>query len=409
MPLVPNESCRPILAVIESIASDVAMETVSLRKKSPNRVTERHGARNCFTGLFHAYSDIAEVVPTGFDTCTTILEECIDDAIRSQGLSLFSGWPGIGWMTSHLNVDDDFVGAHADQLLRAAIVDWPRWQGYDLISGLVGAGVCLVERLPRDSAVHGLTLVLECLEATAVDTDDGTTWFTAPEFLPAWQRQLAPNGYFNLGVAHGVPGVCWLLGKLCLAGIERDRAETLLNGSLRWLRSHQPDPDQGELPSWIAPGVDREPNRRMAWCYGPLGASAVALEAAKAIGDDQSANWARTLALSCAAVAPAEAQIQDAGLCHGAAGNTQIFYRLYRNTGEPTFHAAALRWFESTLAYRRPGEGIGGYRMWGAVEESRNGWLDDASFLTGSGGVGLALLSAVTDVEPKWDRLLLLS
>ena len=409
MPLIATESCRPILAVIESIASDVAMEAVPVGKEPGSKITHRHGTPNCFTGLFHAYSDIAEVVPTGFDTCATILEECIDDAVPSQGLSLFSGWPGIGWMTSHLNADDDSVGAHADRLLRVALVDWPRWQGYDLISGLVGAGVCFLERLPRSSAIHGLTLVLACLEATAVDTDDGITWFTSPEFLPAWQREHAPNGYFNLGVAHGVPGVCWLLGKLCLAGIERDRAESLLNGSLRWLRSKQPDPGQGELPSWIAPGVDREPNRRMAWCYGPLGASAVALEAARAIGDLEGVDWARTLALACAAVAPAEAQIQDAGLCHGAAGNAQIFYRLYKNTEEPTFRAAALRWFEATLAYRRPGEGIGGYRMWGAVEESRHGWLDDASFLTGSGGVGLALLSAVTDVEPHWDRLLLLS
>lgn len=120
-------------------------------------------------------------------------------------------------------------------------------------------------------------------------------------------------------------------------------------------------------------------------------------------------DWARTLALACADVPPAEARIQDAGLCHGAAGNLHIFRRLHEYTGEPKFHQAALAWLEATLAYRCPDEGIGGYRMWGEVEESRQGWLNDASFLSGSGGVGLALLGAVTNVEPKWDRLLLLS
>ena len=266
-----------------------------------------------------------------------------------------------------------------------------------------------MERLPAESAVRGLILILAALETTAMDTDEGTTWFTAPEFLPAWQREHAPNGYFNLGVAHGVPGVCWLLARLCRAGIKPDRAESLLRASLRWLCSTQSNPDRAELPSWIAPGADREPNRRMAWCYGPLGASAVVLEAARAIRDEESMDWARTLALACAGVPPENARIQDAGLCHGAAGNAQIFQRLYRNTGEEEFRAAALRWIQATLNYRRPGEGVGGYRMWGEVGEKRQGWLDDASFLTGSGGVGLALLSAVTEVEPKWDRLLLLS
>ena len=227
---------------------------------------------------------MTEVVPDGMETCTAIVEQCMDGETHARSLSLFGGWTGLGWITSHLDVDDDFVGTHVDGLLRGALGEWPPLRGYDLISGLVGAGVFFVERLPRESAIRGLTLVLAAIEATAVETDDGTTWFTAPEFLPEWQRERAVNGYFNLGVAHGVPGVCWLLGKLCLAGVEGSRAESLLAGSLRWLRSQHPDPELAELPSWIAPGVAPDPNRRMAWCYGPLGASAVALEAAKAIG-----------------------------------------------------------------------------------------------------------------------------
>lgn len=364
---------------------------------------------NAFAGLFHAQADIAEVIPDGMDTCADIVEQCLDRKLHADVVGLYGGWAGLGWVTSYLNADDDFVGAHVDGLLTRALRRWPAALGYDLIRGLVGVGVYFIERLPRESAVRGLTLVLAALEATATRTDEGTTWFTAPEFLPVWQRERAPNGYYNLGVAHGVPGVCWLLGKLCLEGIERGRAEPLLLQSLRWLRSTQPDPASAELPSWIAPGIGREPNRRMAWCYGPLGASAVALEAAKAIKDEASMAWARTLARACAAVEPSDARIQDAGLCHGAAGNAQIFCRLHDNTGESGFRVAALRWLDATLAYRHPGQGIGGYRMWGEVEHNQQGWLDDASFLTGSGGVGLALLSAVTDIEPAWDRLLLLS
>ena len=409
MSLVTDADRRDIRSAIHQIASGVELRAVPVGSDPDNTAVQRRRRPNGFAGLFHAYADIAGVIPDGMETCSTFVQHCLDRKTHPQNLSLYGGWAGLGWTSSHLDADDDFVGVHADRLLTQALGDWPASRGYDLISGLVGTGVFFMERLPSESAVRGLILVLGALEATAMDTDEGTTWFTAPEFLPAWQREHAPNGYFNLGVAHGVPGVCWLLAKLCRAGIERDRAEPLLQASLRWVRSTQPDPGSAELPSWIARGVDRKPSRRMAWCYGPLGASAVALEAAKAIGDRETEDWARTLALACAGVRPEEARIQDAGLCHGAAGNAQIFYRLARNNEDAKFREAAAAWFCATLDYRKAGQGIGGYRMWGDVGEDRQGWVDDATFLTGSGGVGLALLAATTDIEPNWDRLLLLS
>lgn len=404
-PLVSGELARRASATVDSIASDLVRELAR-----PDGLQDRRsGKANAFSGLFHAYADIAEKAADGLETCAAIMDHCLDLKAQHRSLSLFGGWAGMGWMTSHLEADDDFVGTHVDQLLAATLPEWPRRQGYDLISGLVGTGVHFVERLPDESAKRGLGLVLDALETTSVQTADGTAWFTAPEFLPRWQRETAPNGYYNIGVAHGVPGVCWLLAKLYTARVEAARAELLLRRTLRWLRSCQPEPDRAELPSWIAPGVNREPNRRMAWCYGPLGASAVALEAAKAIGDRETEHWARTLALACAGVPPEDARIQDAGLCHGAAGNAQIFYRLARNNEDAKFREAADAWLRATLDYRKPGKGIGGYRMWGDVEDDRQAWVDDATFLTGSAGVGLALLAATTDIEPNWDRLLLLS
>lgn len=36
-------------------------------------------------------------------------------------------------------------------------------------------------------------------------------------------------------------------------------------------------------------------------------------------------------------------------------------------------------------------------------------WQADPSFLTGAGGIALALVAATSDVPPDWNRLLLLS
>lgn len=405
MSLVSGEIAREAGRAVGAISADLVHDLDRLDDGTGGK----RGGTNAFAALFHAYTDFAGITADGFETCGAIVNRSLDLEARRRGLSFFSGWPGLGWIARHLEADDDFVGSHVDRLLVAALSEWPRRQGYDLVSGLVGAGVYFVERLPTEPARQGLGLVLNALAATAVDTDGESTWFTAPEFLPRWQREHAPHGYYNLGVAHGVPGVCWLLAKMCSTGVEVGRAEPLLRRSLRWVRSQQPKPDRAELPSWIAPGVNRRPSRRMAWCYGPLGASAVVLEAARAIGDRESVDWARTLALACADVSPDLSQNQDACLCHGAAGNAQIFFRLHRNDGDQKFRDAACVWLEETLACRQPGEGVGGYRMWGDIGDNQQGWVDDASFLTGSAGVGLALLAGTTDVEPKWDRLLLLS
>ncbi|HEX7277236.1 MAG TPA: lanthionine synthetase LanC family protein, partial [Acidimicrobiales bacterium] len=82
-----------------------------------------------------------------------------------------------------------------------------------------------------------------------------------------------------------------------------------------------------------------------------------------------------------------DAGVVDAGLCHGAAGLLHVSNRLYQATGDERQAAAARRWLEPALTLPVAGAG----------------------FLEGRAGVGLALLAATTDVEPEWDRILLLS
>ncbi|MFM7431585.1 MAG: hypothetical protein ACKO1F_17035, partial [Flammeovirgaceae bacterium] len=47
-----------------------------------------------------------------------------------------------------------------------------------------------------------------------------------------------------------------------------------------------------------------------------------------------------------------------------------------------------------------------GFLVWKGTD---NGWVEFDGLLEGSAGIGLALLSAISDIEPKWDRCLLLS
>lgn len=102
----------------------------------------------------------------------------------------------------------------------------------------------------------------------------------------------------------------------------------------------------------------------------------------------------------------ADSGMVDAGLRQGAAGTAHLGNRLFHATGERLFADAARAGFGCLLGMRRPDEGIGGFKIQLLDEQERPVWTDDPGFLNGAAGIGLALLAAISSVEPAWDRLL---
>jgi hypothetical protein len=82
---------------------------------------------------------------------------------------------------------------------------------------------------------------------------------------------------------------------------------------------------------------------------------------------------------------------------------------MFQETGEERLAEAARFWFERALELRVEGEGIAGFRAWEVNPSGEAGWRSDAGLLEGAAGVGLALLGALSTVEPAWDRTLLVS
>src|SRR5262249_46657730 len=132
--------------------------------------------------------------------------------------SLYGGLMGVGWSLAHLQdrvpgLDGEDELAEIDNLLLDHLAESP-WTGdYDLINGLVGFGVYALERRQRAAALACLERVVDRLAETAVERADGFSWWTNPGWLPPARREEVPLGYYNLGLAHGVPGVIALLAQ----------------------------------------------------------------------------------------------------------------------------------------------------------------------------------------------------
>jgi lantibiotic modifying enzyme len=234
------------------------------------------------------------------------------------------------------------------------------------------------------------------------------TWHTAPSLLPPWQRELAPDGYFNYGLAHGVPGVIGLLAAMIEAGEHAARARALLEPAIRWLL-------QGELaaghharfPMWDS-GVAPPVPSRAAWCYGDPGVAIVLARAAQATGSAETHEAATRIARAVAVRSEANAGIIDPTICHGAFGLAHVLRRLSSVVADPEVKRAAFDWTRRGLAMRRAGEAMGGFLSEScSPEAAEHSAMSASTLLTGGAGIGLVLLSMLDDECDGWDAPLL--
>jgi hypothetical protein len=280
-------------------------------------------------------------------------------AAAGMGPSLQLGFTGVAWALEHLaprlGVDagatdgvDDAVAAH----LRRP-------------DALPGAGLAF--------GAAGLAL-------WALEPRRGPSAALAGAVVRRLARAAEPAG--DRTVAAGQAGVVLALARLVEAGQGGPRARPLLARATRRLLAAP-----GEaMPPW--------------WLKGELGVAIALLVAGRVLDDDAARARGMALALRVAAADPEGCVAASLG--RGAAGVAHGLARLAVASGDDRLARGAAAWGERVLALRRPGEGVGGYR----VPDVASAVADRPGVLLGAAGVGLALLALATDVEPAWDRML---
>lgn len=420
-PILTGECHDHALATVQAIAE--ALTAAPHETLPAGLAADIHGAAAATSlssgsagiALFFAYLAQADTADQTQQQALHWLEQAMEGvAAAPMGPALHGGFTGIGWTVAHLagrafEAEEDDPNGLFDDFLCDYVAHTP-WTGdYDLISGLVGIGVYALERLPDPRALLTLERIVTRLDELAETNAQGIAWLTPPTLLPAWQRQHCPNGYYNLGLAHGVPGIIALLGDVYRAGIAVGPARRLLTGAVAWLLAQEITSERGSsFPNWVAPDYAPQPARQ-AWCYGEPGIAAALLGAAHALQEPTWLAAALTIARRAATHPPEQAGVFDGCLCHGAAGLGHLFNRIYQATGDVVVGQAARSWLEATLKLRHPGQGVAGYLTWEPAEKGADPWVAHPGLLTGAAGIGLALLAATTAIQPQWDRSLLVA
>lgn len=405
--------------------SDVQVAT--LAKSSANRVADSLAEEvrsqspivDGFAPLALAYlaatldrSDLADTALLAWDAVVARFTEMLSSP------SLHGGFTGAAWVAAHLENSAEYACGTPElhDEIEAVLLGYLRSKpqnNFDLIGGLVGFGVYALERWPKGNSRDILDSVVSHLSELARSCDPGRAWLTPARLLPAAQRKDSPGGHWNLGVAHGVPGVIAFLARVHgVVGLSRPAVQ-LLHDSVDWLFAQRmPSENRMRFRAWMLPEEVSlpvsAPPARLSWCYGDLGIAAALAVTGDCLSRADLKKEAVDLALR-AGLVPLEATgVNDHGLCHGSAGVAHLYLRIANSCGSDELRRLAESWVLRTLQTRSDDRGIDGYVTWD-VRPSGGEYVRDASFLSGAAGTAMALAAAGSTVAPAWDRVLLTS
>lgn len=259
-------------------------------------------------------------------------------------------------------------------------------QHFDLVWGLVGLGVYALGRTSALARKKLFFPILEVLRKSTVISANGFSWRTQPQFMGTEKQSgKYPEGNFNLGVAHGVPGVLGLFNLAHKLEFNDDFIKLNIRETSKWICSNIKE-DFGSAFESIA--GDNHPSR-LAWCYGDPGVSLQLVSAAKILADEELLAAGMSIATKAISRFKTTSKIKDHGLCHGSAGLMITYGKLYYLTGYTPYLEAAEYWCDRILTSieNSATEGLTSLYSWNGEGQ----YVKKLGLLEGMSGIGLSL------------------
>lgn len=214
-----------------------------------------------------------------------------------------------------------------------------------------------------------------------------------------------PTEGYSFGLAHGVPSIILVLLKL----FDRKKDFKLLqylNKSIDFLLSVRFDASsEFYFPSQLVNNDKTDSN--LAWCYGDLGVAMAIFQYAKYFDKRELVEFALEIFTKHSSKRDVHTYtVVDASFCHGSVGIAHIYARIYNYTNIELYRETAEYWYGITLEKAEHPDGIAGYKQFHGKDVPL---VNEFGLFEGVSGIGLSLISAISNIEPKWDRTLLLS
>ena len=355
--------------------------------------------------LFYAYWAKFLNEDSYSDKLMKILEFSINNFEKKEApFNLFRGLGGLGWVIAHLkkknfiDADLDIVLKLIDESIMTIMLSQIRNKNYDFLHGALGGLLYLMERYNAEDINDYFLLIIKELKNESL-TDDGN-------FLLIDNRKSEKGKTgFNLGLAHGIPGFIALLSIAIKEGTNLKEMKTLIKKNVAWLLQQKRGVNDSSIYPHRIPYGDKDFGQ-IGWCFGDLGVASSLYLAGETLNIEEWKTEAIDTFRFNSPIRHNIRNIMDAAICHGAISPAHLFNRIYQKTKIEIFKETSQFWYKEVFRYKSFRDGHVGFKSYNVPQ---NKYLKNLDLLSGLTGIGLSLISSISNIEPEWDRCLLLS
>lgn len=326
-----------------------------------------------------------------------VADAALEKAMHQQLGALYTGFLGAVWAATYVGklfnviLCSPAMVNQASEIAVASLDEELYATHFDLLEGVVGIGLFGLLAGGKHQKLIVETAIGKLVDG-AETTKQGITWQTQPQFMLPEAREMFGDGYYNIGLAHGVPGVIAFLSAAVTAGFEHNRLVTLIKQGCDWLLTQTQTDHMSIFPHCISlDGTPHMPSR-LSWCYGDLSVAIALASAAHALNDEALRQSSSVIARSAALRVDGSAGVYDNTLCHGASGVALIFRHLYIQLGCLELLVASRYWLRIS---RKLHEHSGSHNL-------------KIGILQGLSGFGLVHLDINILPDVEWPHILLL-
>ncbi|WP_322923694.1 lanthionine synthetase C family protein [Paenibacillus campi] len=346
-----------------------------------------------------------------------------------QRSSLFAGAAGIGLATVCLSQNGQLYGKFTQRIHEYLLVHVPfmldnastgsvRSGDYDVIEGLSGIAAYLLSFRQDEQIRSLLERVLDYLIELAQPIQVGR--LTVPGWhIPAAnqfserEKQQYPDGNFNLGLSHGIPGPLVVLCKAWQQGVRRTNQLQAIHEMGAFVIQFASTDQHGHRFWKGCIGMDEFQQgkahaqtefRRDAWCYGSPGVCVALWHAGEVLAR---AEWKQLALDTLEHTLEHIHHIYSPTFCHGFAGIAQIASNFQLWSGSPRLQAHIDRLKATMMEHDDPQYAFG-FANLEHFEQRGMTAVQYAGLLDGTTGTALTLLHLELGQRTPWQHAFLL-
>jgi len=277
---------------------------------------------------------------------------------------------------------------------------------YDLFHGGLGVAAYFFERDRYHVKSKEISLIFNWLMENSIATERGLGWIFSPGTFTGENHVPV----YNLGYVHGIPSILSFLTISSKKGIAN--SQYALDKTVRFLLSNRNlKGNISVFSDFIALDFTNDTPytiSRLAYCYGDLGVSHALQQASNFLTDQKIKRDIMRIIFNTTKRTKEDSGVRDACFCHGIGGLVHIFNSLYQLTNKGAFKNASIYWLDN-LIKMKSNDGLSAFDYANYDHVERKYYTEKSiGILEGYAGIGLSLISMISDEAFNWDGALLL-